>query len=151
MVLDLCNKAEEIQNFITLQRRAYRVNYTLNIMIILLGLLLSAGVTISGILNQGQISAVLGVFIALLFGLNSSLAIGERADFNRVMFAEADNLVSRLRFQVGGAREFQSALSRFLVLRRHAATSVPRGQGLETVRRMYQEMTSEARDVSSGS
>lgn len=137
--------ANEIEDFVEDHRRAYRVNYFLSVAVIVVGLLLSAGVTISGILDLGKVSAVLGVFIAVMIGLQGSLAIGEKADFNRMMIAEGRILVSRLKFEVDNEREFRSVRRRFEILRRHAAASLPKGQGMETIKKMYEEMT--ARDA----
>lgn len=62
------------------------------------GLLLSAGVTLAGIYNQGTNAAILGVFIALFIGMQNTFSFDNKANFYKIMSREVEELYIELSY-----------------------------------------------------
>jgi hypothetical protein len=133
----------DIEEFTRKYGKRHRGNFHLNWILIVIGLLLAAGVTISGMLNQGIIAAILGVCIGFLIGLQNAFPLSEKAEFYRLVVTEAENLIFELKYEVESEQQFREVVNKFQGLRDHAAKSLPRGQGMEAVKDMYKELSSE--------
>jgi hypothetical protein len=131
----------ELNQFVETYQKRHRGNFHLNWILILTGLLLSAGVTISGMLNQGMIAALLGICIGFLFGVQNAFPLGEKAEFYRLMVTEGQNLISILDYEVDTSKEFEDCQKRFRKLRSHAAMSLPKGRGMDAVKEMYKDIS----------
>ncbi len=138
---------EEIEQFHALFQLRHRQNYHLNWVLILVGLLLSAGVTIAGMLNYGVIAAIMGVGIGLLIGIQNAFPFSEKADFYRLVMSESWNLKTTLEYKVETNRQFTIVLNKFMKLRDHAAASLPKGQGMDAVRKMYEDLSADPGNV----
>ncbi len=131
----------EINQFVETYQKRHSGNFHLNWILIVIGLLLSAGVTVAGMLNQGLIAAVLGICIGFLLGLQNAFPLGEKAEFYRLMIVEGQNLISVLNYEVDTLKEFEDSQKRFRKLRSHAAASLPKGRGMEAVKEMYKDFS----------
>ena len=131
----------EINQFVGIYQKRHSGNFHLNWILIVIGLLLSAGVTIAGMLNQGLIAAVLGICIGFLISLQNAFPLGEKAEFYRLMVTEGQNLISMLNYEVDTTKEFEDSQRRFRKLRSHAATSLPKGRGMEAIKEMYKDLS----------
>ena len=131
----------EIREFVVTYQKRHRGNFHLNWILIVVGLLLSAGVTIFGMLNQGVVAAVLGVCIGLLIGMQNAFPLGEKAEFYRLMVVEGQNLISILDYEVNTDKDFASIEKQFRKLRSHAASDLPKGKGMDAVKEMYQDLS----------
>jgi hypothetical protein len=133
---------KDIEAFKKYYFRRRRMNYITYAILILLGLSMAVAITIAGIFNQGVIAAILGVGVGFIQGIQQVFPMGEKAEFYRLIVAESENLIADLRYKTTSENDFQSVLQKYQTLRIHAATSIPRGQGMETVKKMYDDLAS---------
>ncbi len=131
----------EIHDFVTIYQNRHRGNFHLNWILIVVSLLLSAGVTIFGMLNQGMVAAVLGVCIGFLIGMQNAFPLGEKAEFYRLMVVEGQNLISMLDYEVNTDKDFASIEKQFRKLRSHAASDLPKGKGMDAIKEIYQDLS----------
>jgi hypothetical protein len=128
---------QEIDSYLSVHQRRHGKNYFINAGLVAIGILLAVGVTAAGFFNYGVIAGVLGLFITLLLGFQNAFYFGEKAEFYRVVATEAENLRSALDYRVRTDADFQEILAAFLTLRKHTATNLPKGKGMEVVREIY--------------
>ena len=131
----------DIAQFSEQYQKLHRANWRLNAILILLGLVLSASVTVAGMFNQGIMAALLGVAIAFLIGIQNAFPMSDKAEFYRVIVAESQNMLLELKHTIDTKEEFEIVVLNFQTLRKHAAAGLPRGQGMEAVRNMYKELS----------
>jgi hypothetical protein len=131
---------KEVESFRAQHVRQRKINWTFNLILIGAGILLSIAVIVAGIYDEGKIAAVLGALTAAAIAAQNAIAAGEKAEFYRVVCAEAENLLDELRYLVDTNREFETTVRTFEALRKHAATALPRGQGMEAVKRMGEDL-----------
>jgi hypothetical protein len=70
--------AKEVSSFVRHTRWSLRWATHVNNAIVALGLICSFGVTFFGLGGAGEVSALLGAFIAMLIGFDRAFAYGER-------------------------------------------------------------------------
>jgi hypothetical protein len=122
-------------------RQRHKLNYRGNAALIIVGLALSAGVTIAGILDYGLVAAILGVAVGYVIGVQNAFPIGEKAEFYRLIIAEGDNLISELKFEVKTEGQFLNRVNKFQKLRMYGTENLPRGQGMQAVKNFYKDMS----------
>lgn len=134
---------ESLEQFKDSQMQRHRGNYRAGVLLVGFGLCGSVAVSAAGFLNYGVAAGLIGLVVALCIGLQSAYSFGEKAEFQRIMATEGDNLLLRLRVDVKSPADFESVVKEFLVLRTFAAKSIPRGKGMEAVHDMAKELKTE--------
>ena len=132
----------EIETFRRHFFRHRRMNYITYASLVLLGLAASVAITVAGILNLGLYAAILGVCVGFIQGIQQIFPMNEKAEFYRLIVAESENLIDDLKYRVLTDDELKSILTRFQTLREHAAAALPKGQGMDTVKKMYDDLAS---------
>jgi hypothetical protein len=132
---------QEIEAFLVPLRRRHVMTFRGNAALIIVGLALSAGVTIASILDYGLIAAILGVAIGYVIGVQNAFPIGEKAEFYRLLIAEGDNPINELKFEVKTDAEFLDRVDKFKKLRMYGAENLPRGQGMQAVKNFHKDMS----------
>jgi hypothetical protein len=133
----------EIESFLVPLRRRHITTFRGNAALIIIGLALSARVTIAGILDYGLIAAILGVAIGYVIGVQNAFPIGEKAEFYRLLIAEGDNLINELKFEVKTEAQFLNRVNKFQKLRMYGAENLPRGQGMQAIKNFYEDMSAQ--------
>ena len=128
---------QQIVSFIAWHRLRHGQNYWLGVLLVVLGIVLALSITAAGFFNYGVLAGVLGLFVALFIALQNAFSISEKAEFQRLVFTEADNLHDLLTYRVRTQSQFDAVLDSFMTLKKHAATNLPRGKGMEVVKEMY--------------
>lgn len=132
--------AEEVDKFRSIFGSRHGTNYRWNALLVGLGIVVACSVALSGIANKPELAAALGVFSTALFALQGAYALGEKAEFQRIIALEAAILAEDIRLTDQTPQSLTQLKKRFDALRRHAETSLPRGTGMETVRQMYEDL-----------
>jgi hypothetical protein len=105
--------------------------------LVICGILLAISVTAAGFLSSGTAAGVLGLFVTLFMALQNAFNFNEKAEFQRVLFTESDNLLNLLKFRVRTQSQFDAVIDAFMTLNKRAATNLPHGRGMDVVREMY--------------
>lgn len=127
----------DVTTFFDTYRFRHGKNYFTNFALVFLGIVLSVSVSAAGFGGYGKLAGILGLFITLLIALQNAFYFGEKAEFQRLVATEAENLISMLKFKVKTESDFETVLEAFLTLKKHTAANLPRGKGMEVVRDMY--------------
>jgi hypothetical protein len=132
--------ARDIERFVTDQKRRHTHNFYLHGGLVFLSLLLGAAVTVASFLGWKTIAGVLGISITFLIGLQAAFSLGDKAEFQRAIFTEGENLLTILRLRVRGDIDFESVLESFMILRKYEASNLPKGRGTDMIKELYQKM-----------
>jgi hypothetical protein len=108
--------------------------------IVLASILMSAAITIAGIYDQAEIAAILGVLLTVLLSIQQAFPLGEMAFFYRSSIADLENLQISLMFTADNEKEVEKIARQFAIIRKHIAQAIPRGQGINTVQSMRDEL-----------
>lgn len=111
-----------------------------NISLVLASILTSAVITIAGIFDQAKIAAILGVFLSVLLAVQQVFPLGEMAFFYRSSIADLENLQNSLMFTTDSQKELEKIANQFAVIRKHIAQAIPRGQAINTLQNMRDEL-----------
>lgn len=101
---------------------------------------LSTLAAILGFTNSGQASSILALIVGALIPLESAFKFQEKSSFYRILVSECNNLILTLQFRVDTEDEFELVVEKFQVVIATAAKSLPRGQGMETVKKLYEAL-----------
>src|SRR5262245_51454432 len=121
---------EQIQGFVRLYQYRHARNYWVSVMLVALGILLGLAVTAAGFLGAGVVAGLLGLAITAFISFQKAFAFDETAEFQRLLFTEAENLLNLLHYRVKTQIAFDSVLDAFMTLKKHAATNLPKGKGM---------------------
>ena len=135
---------KEIEDLREKQEKKRRTNVNMYYLLVLLGFGLSIGAVVLGFLEveMGRISAILVMLIAIPAGLENAFKFGEKRDFHRILVSECYNLRIALNFAVDTEEKLQVIVGKFQSLVITSAKSLPRGQGMQAVKRLYEELDS---------
>ena len=131
---------KEIQELGEKQEKKRRVNARMYYLLVLLGFGLSIGAVVLGFLEEGQTSAILVMLIAVPAGLERAFKFGEKRDFHRILVSECHNLRIALNFSVDTEEKLQMIVGKFQSVMATSAKSLPRGQGMQAVKTLYEEL-----------
>jgi hypothetical protein len=103
---ELANLTQQIRDFVRENQRASSTQARLNGVLLMLGIVLSAAVTVAGILgeagllgtdvNANAISAILGVSVGVIIGVQSTFRIADKASFRESIASQGQKLVDDL-------------------------------------------------------
>ena len=131
---------KEIQDLGERQEKKRQVNGRMYYLLVLLGFGLSIGAVVLGFLEVGRISAILVMLIAIPAGLENAFKFGEKRDFHRILVGECYNLRIALNFSVDNEEKLLMIVGKFQSVVTTSAKSLPRGQGMQAVKRLYEEL-----------
>ncbi|MFN6566569.1 hypothetical protein [Dendronalium sp. ChiSLP03b] len=107
------------------------------------GIFLGLSVTATGFLGYGVASGIFGLIITLFISLQNAFNFAEKAEFYRVIHAEAKILRDRLRYKVHSSTDFDAIVDSLIILRRQAEKDIPKGKGMEVVKDIYVKLPPE--------
>ena len=119
------------------KRRTNRILYNL---LVAASIVLSFGATAAAFLGTGVAAGILPLIVALAIGMESAFKFGEKADFFRVLVAEFDNLKVALVYVVDNDEKLDLIVKKFQTTIERAAQAVPRGQGMQAVKTLYEDL-----------
>lgn len=131
----------QVDEFLQTYEKRHGTNYYIHHGLIVGGIAVGAALAISGILGYPIAAAILGVISSAIFAMDATWALGELAEFQRIVAGKARNMLSELEF-VQSEEQFHALRRSFYALREHADQSLPRGSGMEAVKRMYEDVNS---------
>jgi hypothetical protein len=129
---DLGSYIKEVQG-----RRTYHGR--LNNSLVLASIFMSGAITIAGIYDQAEIAAIFGVLLSVLLSVQQAFPFGEMAFFYRCSLADLENLQSSLKF-TDDTQEVEKIARQYAVIRKYIAQAIPRGQGINIVQNMRDEL-----------
>ena len=101
---------------------------------------LSTLAAILGFTDSGQVSGIVALIVSALIPLESAFKFQEKSSFYRILVSEYQNLLVALEYRVNTEAEFDLIVDKFQVVIDTAAKSLPRGQGMETVKQLYENL-----------
>ena len=117
---------QEIAAFRTDCERRYNFNNRWDIVLSVVGILLSIAVVAAGFIKRPEISAVLGAVVGAVVTAQKAFPFGQRSSFYRLLVGQADNLITRTKQNLLTTKEAVDLLS---TLRMDFAQQLPRGSG----------------------
>ena len=134
---------KEIDGFSEKQERKRRATARMYSFLVALGFGLSIAAVVTGfVLTGDKISPILIILVGIPVGLERAFKFGEKRDFHRILVSEFYNLKVTLQYSVDTEEKFQTVLGKFQSVVARAAKSVPRGQGMQAVKTLYEELDS---------
>jgi len=134
---------KEIDGFGEKQERKRRATARMYSFLVALGFGLSIAAVVTGFVPPGvNISPILVILVGIPVGLERAFRFGEKRDFHRVLVSECYNLKVTLHYSVDTEEKFQTILGKFQSVVARAAKSVPRGQGMQAIKTLYEELDS---------
>lgn len=128
---------EDVERLLRNQRARHLVNFLANWLLIICALSSTALVVVGGTMRWShEAISLIGVAGSIAVGLQTALAIEDRAEFQRVVSSELQNIVLCLRDPELEDRSFGNLRQRFMDLRIEANKRLPRGGGVEAARRL---------------
>ncbi len=131
---------DELKSYIKDMRRIGKRHGIGNNSLVLASILASAAITIAGIYGLATVAAILGVLLSILLSVQQAFPEGEMAFFYRSSIADLENLQNSLRFTADTQDEIEKIVQQLAVIRKHIAQAIPRGQGLNTLENMHDEL-----------
>lgn len=131
----LASFQQEVQQFHDIQLGRHRCNFRLHWLLVISVLACSVATTVGGVLKWPYVViALTGLAGSTLIALHTAIAIGDRAEFQRVIASEAANLLSDAKQSTLTEESFEQIRTHFKELRKHADAQLPRGAGMDAVR-----------------
>jgi len=113
---------------------------SLLVLTILVAFVALGGGIAAGEMKNGIIPAIAGGSIVLLRLIDRSFPWSERADFFRILAFECKNLVVALKLKKVDLERFNIVVEKYNQMNKRAAMKVPRGQGMQVVKELYEDM-----------
>ncbi|HEY3458122.1 MAG TPA: hypothetical protein VGK64_26305, partial [Bryobacteraceae bacterium] len=88
---------QEIAAFRADCERRYNFNNRWDIVLSVVGILLSIAVVAAGFVKRPEVSAVLGAIVGAVVTAQKAFPFGQRSSFYRLLVGQADNLITRTR------------------------------------------------------
>jgi len=134
---------EDIENLRRKFHKSKRKHVTTYSSLIGSGIGLSAAAAIVGFLDIGPISGIIPLIVGALISLESALKFGEKGEFYRVLVTECENLKIALKYRVDTEDKLQLIVKKFQIVVTTSARSLPRGQGMQAVKALYEDLDRE--------
>jgi hypothetical protein len=115
----------QVQGFLDHSWRKHRLQFRMNVVTVLVILTLGGAVTLLGAFDYGHWSAVVGVAISVVVGIQNAFKFGEKAALWEAMHREAKEVRDRLNYKVRTEEEFQAVLEQWLSVRRALPANMP--------------------------
>jgi hypothetical protein len=131
---------EEIDELRKTYYLRHKGNYRTSWLLILFGIIGSISVSGFALLGYAKLAGVMGLLVALCISLQTAFALGERAQFQRIIYTEAENLITRLNIRAHDADGLSKVSEELELLRKSAAENIPRGEGMGAVQKLTSEL-----------
>ena len=120
-----------------MQQSRHGLNFRVHWSLVVLVLLGSALVTVGGVLKwRHELIALIGVGTSVVIALHTAIAIGDKAEFQRIVASDAASILTYLSDSELSEESFRKLRVQFIALRKHADSQLPRGGGMEAVRNL---------------
>jgi hypothetical protein len=133
--------SSEIDLFINGYYWWHNIDFHLDWILTMFSLAFSVAVVVAGFLDQARTAAFFGIGVSFLIALHNAFPLGEKAEFYRILISEARNIKLELS-TVTKFDNYQRLITRFKRLNENAARRLPRGQGMEAVRKLQEDLFS---------
>ncbi len=133
----------EISTFHSIYATRHSRNFHADWSIALISIILTALVSALGVLkidNAASYMALLSIFNAAVIAGHRVGTFGERAQFQRLVATEAENLMTEFRFSSKDDEQCKSIIQRLQTLRDHASRNLPRGEGIQAAINLKDEL-----------
>ena len=80
-----------------------------------------------------------GLLVAFCISLQTAFALGEKAQFQRIIYTEAQNLLTAL-IEVGDPDSLHKVSEQLQLLRKSGAENIPVGEGMGAVQKLTKEL-----------
>jgi hypothetical protein len=134
---------DQIDGFKDWYWRLHSRNLWISNAMVALGIFLGLSVTATGFWGYGVASGIIGLIITLFISFQNAFNFAEKAEFYRVIHAEAKTLRDRLRYKVYSSTDFDALIDSFIILQRQAEKDIPKGKGMEVVKEIYTKLPTE--------
>ena len=130
------------------QEKKRRATARMYFFLVAVGLGLSIAAVVTGftptvaVIDNTSISPILIILVGIPVGLERAFKFGEKRDFYRILVSEYYNLKIALNYSVDTEDKFRIILGKFQSVVARSAKSVPRGQGMQAVKTLYEELDS---------
>lgn len=110
--------------------------------LILIGIALSATAAMYGFYgtNPSYIPSIMAILVGVSISLESAFKFGEKEAFYRILVGECDNLMIALKYRVDNEQKLQTMVKKYQVVVDISARSIPRGEGMQSVKTMYEDL-----------
>ena len=108
-----------------------------------LGIGLSLLAAILGLFDLGIIAGIMALIVGAAVSFESSFKFGEKWDFYRILVNECENLKIALKYRVYTDKNFDLLVNKFQVVVNASAKSLPRGKGMQEVKKLYENLDRE--------
>jgi hypothetical protein len=136
------NLIKDVQSLVTLFGDRHVSAFYASNALIGVAILSSVGVVIAGMYDAAKVAALLGLLVTTIISADTIWAPGEKAQFWREVEAEARNLSVDLRDVGTDSDKYAKAVAVFKVLNSQAAKNIPRGGGMEALKKFYTDLQS---------
>ncbi len=119
---------DEIKDFRADCQKRYNFNNRWDIVLSVLGILLSIAVVGAGFWGKAPVSAVLGAIVGAVLTAQKAFPFGQRASFYRLLIGQSSNLITR---SCQGLLDKKHAVDTLTSLRMDFAQQLPRGSNAE--------------------
>jgi cell division septal protein FtsQ len=127
----------DVNKFQQEQWRRHTINFFANWFLVVLAVGSSALVIVGGVYSwDHKLIAVLGVIGSITVGIQASLAIEDKAEFQRIVASDAENIQLCLKDPEISEVDFIKLRDRFMLLKAEANRKLPRGGGVEAARKL---------------
>jgi len=120
--------------------RKYKLYDRLDIILILLSIILSAGITILGFLGHGTTAGIIGVILTALLSTQKVFNFSDKADFYRRTHMQTKELRDRLTYKVSSESGMQAVVDDFITLRNDRIYTNPRRKEWEETEKAIQDL-----------
>ena len=127
----------EVSGFLEIQQKRHARNFKFHWALVFGVLIGSSLATVGGIFKWSHdIIAFIGVVSSAVIVIHTAIAIGDKAEFQRIVASDAANILTYLSNTNLSDEEFTKLRDQFIALRKHADSQLPRGGGMEAVRNL---------------
>lgn len=128
---------EQVSTFRDAQWRRHTLNFIANWLLVVLAICASALTIIGGVCAwDHRTIALIGVAGSIIVSIQTSLAINDKAEFQRVIATDAENIILLLSDPLISDEDFSKLRDQFTALRAEASKKLPRGGGVEAARKL---------------
>ncbi len=120
--------------------------------LVISGFALSIAAAVTGFVTAGTagtaqvvppiVPPILVILVGIPVGMERAFRYGEKKDFHRMLASECYNLEIALNYAVVDEDKFRIILEKFTSLINRAAKELPKGQGMNAVKSLYEELDS---------
>ncbi len=134
------NLVQDIEKYRERFHKSRRKHSILYYVLVVSGIGLSALAGAGSFTDYSSISGIIPFLVTVSISLETAFNFGEKNHFYRVLVRECENLKIALRYRVDDDDKLKLILEKFQVVIDRSARSLPRGQGMNSVKTLYEDL-----------